>query len=391
MDKIQFNSVLKRYTGTTQREAEEILSLKSQYPYSQLLQALAARVSKDHNFSIQADELTMAAIHAADRGVLKDVITYQPVEEVIAEPEEARVEEIKIEKVEIEEVKAETVIVKETIAPEKPKEEIISKPEAEKIIPITRTQTPQTPEKIVRYNIDSDDVAGEVMKDLQRLSKLKHNFEMLLTDYADSANKSEKVVEKKKESAEIKPDVKEVKADVNASAPQVKEEAKEKAKPVPPVRKEKKESLRERRERMVALAKAIQAENAAKEKSDEKEPSGRAKKKDLQDEIIDEITNNNEEIRPDNDKQKEQISIINHFIKTQPSISNPKERNPPLSGDLSAIKSGEFGDHIISETLVEILVKQGKKDKAIEVLKKLIWKYPQKKAYFASQIEELKK
>jgi predicted Zn-dependent protease len=55
------------------------------------------------------------------------------------------------------------------------------------------------------------------------------------------------------------------------------------------------------------------------------------------------------------------------------------------------IKSGEFGDHIVSETLVEILIKQGKKDKAIEVLKKLIWKYPQKKAYFASQIEELKK
>ena len=58
---------------------------------------------------------------------------------------------------------------------------------------------------------------------------------------------------------------------------------------------------------------------------------------------------------------------------------------------LATIKSGEFGDNIVSETLVEILIRQGKKDKAIEVLKKLIWKYPQKKAYFASQIEELKK
>ena len=55
------------------------------------------------------------------------------------------------------------------------------------------------------------------------------------------------------------------------------------------------------------------------------------------------------------------------------------------------IKSGEFGDNIVSETLVEILIKQGKKDRAIEVLKKLIWKYPQKTAYFASQIEDLKK
>jgi hypothetical protein len=40
---------------------------------------------------------------------------------------------------------------------------------------------------------------------------------------------------------------------------------------------------------------------------------------------------------------------------------------------------------------VEILLRQGKKDKAIEVLKKLIWKFPQKKAIFAAQIDELKK
>ena len=67
---------------------------------------------------------------------------------------------------------------------------------------------------------------------------------------------------------------------------------------------------------------------------------------------------------------------------------------PPMlrmNGDLMPIKSGEFGDNIVSETLVEILVKQGKKDRAIEVLKKLIWKYPQKKAYFASQIQKLQK
>jgi hypothetical protein len=36
------------------------------------------------------------------------------------------------------------------------------------------------------------------------------------------------------------------------------------------------------------------------------------------------------------------------------------------------------------------LLSQGKKDKAVEVLRKLIWKFPQKKSYFAAQIEELK-
>jgi len=59
-------------------------------------------------------------------------------------------------------------------------------------------------------------------------------------------------------------------------------------------------------------------------------------------------------------------------------------------GDLSE-KSLTYGENIVSETLVQILLKQGKTEKAIEVLKKLIWKFPQKKAYFAAQIEDLKK
>jgi hypothetical protein len=58
--------------------------------------------------------------------------------------------------------------------------------------------------------------------------------------------------------------------------------------------------------------------------------------------------------------------------------------------DLSE-KSLIYNENIISETLALILIKQGKKEKAIEVLKKLIWKFPQKKTYFAAQIEDLKK
>ena len=66
-----------------------------------------------------------------------------------------------------------------------------------------------------------------------------------------------------------------------------------------------------------------------------------------------------------------------------PSETTPKE-------DL-AEKNASLSDNIVSETLVEILIRQGKKEKAIEVLKKLIWKFPQKKAYFAARIEDLKK
>ncbi len=106
-----------------------------------------------------------------------------------------------------------------------------------------------------------------------------------------------------------------------------------------------------------------------------------------------EIKTSKKKIKPEGPKQKEQIEIIDQFIKTQPNISKNKLVPTPANeskDDLSE-NSLTYGDNIVSETLVQILLKQGKKEKAIEVLKKLIWKFPQKKAYFAAQIEDLKK
>jgi len=122
-----------------------------------------------------------------------------------------------------------------------------------------------------------------------------------------------------------------------------------------------------------------------------KTPKPKVKEKPVlkDDGLIEEIKVTKKEIGIEGEKQKEQIQIIDQFIKTSPTIQKGKLAAAP-SGDLSE-KSGDFTDHIISETLVEILLRQGKRDKAIEVLRKLIWKFPQKKAIFAAQIEELKR
>ena len=88
-------------------------------------------------------------------------------------------------------------------------------------------------------------------------------------------------------------------------------------------------------------------------------------------------------------RQKEQLEIIDRFIKAKPSIGKGKMGASGFdTADLSE-RSSAFTDNIVSETLVEILIKQGKKGKAVEVLRKLIWKYKKKKAYFAAQIDEL--
>lgn len=110
-------------------------------------------------------------------------------------------------------------------------------------------------------------------------------------------------------------------------------------------------------------------------------------KEPIADPLLEEIKSTKKKLKVEGTKQKEQNEIIDQFIKTKPVLLKPKPVVP--SADLSE-DSGIFSDNIVSETLVNILLKQGKKDKAIEVLKKLIWKFPQKKAYFAAQIENLK-
>lgn len=105
------------------------------------------------------------------------------------------------------------------------------------------------------------------------------------------------------------------------------------------------------------------------------------------DPLLAEIKSTKKKLKVENPKQKEQNEIIDQFIKTKPVIPKVKPTTPAT--DLSE-ESSIFSDNIVSETLVELLLKQGKKEKAIEVLKKLIWKFPQKKAYFAAQIEDLK-
>ena len=90
-------------------------------------------------------------------------------------------------------------------------------------------------------------------------------------------------------------------------------------------------------------------------------------------------------------KKEEQEKLIEKFIKSDPQMQKVRSsKELTEKKDLSA-HSVKFRDDIISENLANIMIRQGKLEKAIDIYKKLIWKFPQKKAYFATQIEELKK
>lgn len=338
VDKNQFQSLLHRYASSSPEDAEAILVLKAQYPYSQLLSTLAAKFVNDNQRPNWQQELQLAAIRSGDRSVLKEVMDNEIEFGNTQEPSQAT--SVAFDKTET--------------------------------TPAAQTEEVKAEKKLVVYeadvalnNLDGSDLADQVMKDLEKLNVSRHNFEMLFVEYAEVKGSESDQVDITKSS------------EASTTSDTVRE----------------KESNKSRKQRIVELAKArLAAPSQAVETLEETKKKRSAESKaSPNEELIKEIITSKEEITPESPKQKEQIDIINHFIQKQPSITSAKDKQPAPITDLNPIKTGEFGDNIVSETLVEILIKQGKKDKAVEVLKKLIWKYPQKKAYFASQIEELKK
>jgi tetratricopeptide (TPR) repeat protein len=82
------------------------------------------------------------------------------------------------------------------------------------------------------------------------------------------------------------------------------------------------------------------------------------------------------------------IDIVEKFIKTKPNINRPddKEYNEEIK---LANKSLNEDYDLVSETMAKLFVKQGHKEKAIKIYKKLILIYPEKNTYFAARISEL--
>ncbi|PWG78290.1 hypothetical protein DDR33_23225 [Pararcticibacter amylolyticus] len=87
-------------------------------------------------------------------------------------------------------------------------------------------------------------------------------------------------------------------------------------------------------------------------------------------------------------KRKED-DIIEKFIKEEPQIRPPQATK--LDTENKARRSSEDNLDLVSETLAKIYMDQMLYHKAIEIYRKLSLKFPDKKRYFAGQIEELEK
>lgn len=107
-------------------------------------------------------------------------------------------------------------------------------------------------------------------------------------------------------------------------------------------------------------------------------------------ELINEKGENHEPLVYGNSEQNE---LIDRFINSDNSDllkARKNEAKKDEQPDDLSLNSVHISDDVITENLAEIYLRQDKKDKAIEIYHKLIWKFPQKKAYFAEIIENLK-
>ena len=101
----------------------------------------------------------------------------------------------------------------------------------------------------------------------------------------------------------------------------------------------------------------------------------------------------NEEVKP-GDKLGKQLKSFTDWLKTMKKIHN--DQLPPQSEQSVIViqkmaEKSNTEDEVLTETMADILLQQGKSTKAIEVYKKLSLLNPSKSAYFASKIDHIKK
>ncbi len=310
----RFLSLVKNVTDLRPEELGAAKDLLKRYPYSQLLQLIVARGSRDQKGADEQATLHRAAVYATDRTVLKTVMTRVAQPRVEALPVEEATSSATPAPARTESAKPTPLAMKaDAAAPAAPIESRKPSPPRKKTEPAKQAPVKQEVPPSPAVNLEGDALRDDLKSELNRLHDLMSQFD--------------------------------------ASYEQFK-----KGEPPP----------------------AVTPPKASAAKQDT--PPADAP-------LIDEIKTSKRKPKLVSPKVAEQGEIIDKFIKVAPTLPRTKPTEPLM--DLSE-DTGNYGDNIVSETLVEILIKQGKKEKAIEMLKKLIWKFPQKKAYFAAQIEALK-
>ena len=104
--------------------------------------------------------------------------------------------------------------------------------------------------------------------------------------------------------------------------------------------------------------------------------------------IITEIDSYKEENISSNPTKEE---LINRFLKIEnPKIAKDESSEENENIDKAIRKSAKDDFKVVTETMAKIYLKQGNKEKAMQIYQQLMTSNPKKSIYFANQIEKIK-
>jgi tetratricopeptide (TPR) repeat protein len=336
----------------------KVRELAEDHTFSGALQTLLVYLTKKFEPGRYDKTLHRSAVTITDRGILKNYLENPDILKGFIKTDKLR-----------EENKEEQDLTKGTKEQEAPSSEDYS----EITTDTEETSTPQEP--ISEEGSESSHLFTEVMKNLDQLKGLRKKY-----DFLEDSNKE---WEKK-----------------HFPGPEGIDEAEERSTEKPEIQEGEMET-EEETEYTTESIKDVEEESRQDDKETDSpqlmDTSGPNMQQKGYSEEEDEVSgHHSEDMEPEVRKTKSQrhslSDLIDQFIEKEPNISRKgrsTEEENPSQQDLS-IPSTTINDDIVSENLANIFLKQGKKEKAIEIYKKLIWKFPQKKTYFASRIEELK-
>lgn len=128
------------------------------------------------------------------------------------------------------------------------------------------------------------------------------------------------------------------------------------------------------------------------EKTEEKKekPKAKTRKKRGNSEDLIESIKKKEKKKILDAKKQEQIDLIKAFSKKDIKLATIREIEANQNNENLAESSTKIKDELITESFAKLLIKQGKKEKALQIYEKLSLKFPEKSTYFADLIENLK-
>ena len=375
MNKQQILKILQNKRGLEKDDISEIQDLENKYPYSQMVHVISAIGSRKFKHSEANTKLTTAAVYATDRSLLKKIMLSQ---KIGAQSTQATSTENGTKSKKAEPASKATKPTKPTkpTQPTQPTQPTRSPIDGSERIAVEKEVSGYPDHPGLLSEKDAEALRKDVMKNLEDLLEIKKNFlkDMELIDGKASPSSSfTSKVQNKSATAIKKIKSKPVKVQVKSKVKSVKSPSPKK---VPA------------RIKIVGKVKSTKLNIPSSEIK--KEPVKKLR-------VVKSSYKSKTSLSPDKSKKnipakknREQQEIIDKFIKKEPSIKRKKAEEPvENSSDLSK-SSVSFGNDLVSENLAKVMIKQGKINKAIDIYKKLIWKFPQKKAYFASQIESLK-